>query len=114
MFKSTSFKCLFFLFFCIGNIGFVQVHAQFKISAIEITGNKKTRDYIVKRELPYKVGDLLLKSELDSLSIVAQQQLFNTTLFLESNVSSELLDSTSIKIKIQLKERWYFFSFTIF
>ena len=59
MFKSIGFKCLFFLFLCIGKIGFVQVHAQIKISAIEITGNKKTRDYIVKRELPYKVGDLI-------------------------------------------------------
>ena len=114
MFKSIRFKFLFLLFFCIGKIGFVQVHAQIKISAIEITGNKKTRDYIVKRELPYKVGDLLSKNELDSLSIVAQQQLFNTALFLETNVSSELLDSTAVKIKIQLKERWYFFPLPYF
>ena len=102
MFKSIRFKFLFLLFFCIGKIGFVQVHAQIKISAIEITGNKKTRDYIVKRELPYKVGDLLSKNELDSLSIVAQQQLFNTALFLETNVSSEIVDSSSVKIKIAL------------
>jgi outer membrane protein assembly factor BamA len=114
MFKSTSFKYLFFLLICIGQIGYAQVHAQIKISAIEITGNKKTRDYIVKRELPYKVGDLLSKNELDSLSIVAQQQLFNTALFLESNVSSEQLDSSSVKIKIQLKERWYFFPLPYF
>jgi len=53
MFKSTSFKFLFFLFIWIGQIGYTQVHAQIKISAIEITGNKKTRDFIVKRELPY-------------------------------------------------------------
>jgi outer membrane protein assembly factor BamA len=97
---------------CIGQIGYAQ--AQIKISAIEITGNKKTRDYIVKRELPFKVGDLFSKNDIDSLSIVAQQQLFNTTLFLESNVSSEQLDSTSVKIKIQLKERWYFFPLPYF
>ncbi len=112
MFKSTSFKYLFLLLICIGQIGYAQ--AQIKISAIEITGNKKTRDYIVKRELPFKVGDLFSKNDIDSLSIVAQQQLFNTTLFLESNVSSEQLDSTSVKIKIQLKERWYFFPLPYF
>jgi len=112
MFKSTSFKYLFLLLICIGQIGYAQ--AQIKISAIEITGNKKTRDYIVKRELPFKVGDLFSKNDIDSLSIVAQQQLFNTTLFLESNVSSEQLDSTSVIIKIQLKERWYFFPLPYF
>ena len=102
MFKSTSPKFLFLFFIFIGQIGYAQVHAQIKISAIEITGNKKTKDYIVKRELPYKVGDLLSKDDLDSLNIVSQQQLFNTALFLETNVSSEILDSTSVKIKIQL------------
>jgi outer membrane protein assembly factor BamA len=77
MFKSIGSRCLFLLLICIGQIGYAQV----KISAIEIIGNKKTRDYIVKRELPYKVGDLLSKTNLDSLNIVAQQQLFNTALF---------------------------------
>jgi len=110
MFKSIGSRCLFLLLICIGQIGYAQV----KISAIEIIGNKKTRDYIVKRELPYKVGDLLSKTNLDSLNIVAQQQLFNTALFLESNVSSELIDSASVKIKIQLKERWYFFPLPYF
>jgi len=110
MFKSTSFKCLFLFLICIGQIGY----AQIKISAIEITGNKKTRDDIIKRELPYKVGELISKNELDSLNIVAQQQLFNTALFLETNVSSEILDSSLVKIKIQLKERWYFFPLPYF
>ena len=105
MFKFVSFKSLVLLFIFIGQIGYAQV----KISAIEITGNKKTRDYIVKRELPYKVGDLLSKNDLDSLNTIAQQQLFNTALFLETNVISEVVDSSSVKIKIQLKERWYLF-----
>jgi len=114
MFKSIGNKCLFLIFIFIGQIGYAQVHAQIKISAIEITGNKKTKDYIVKRELPYKVGDLLSKDNLDSLNIISQQQLFNTALFLETNVSSEILDSASAKIKIQLKERWYFFPIPYF
>ena len=114
MFKSIGFKCLFFLFLCIGKIGFSQIDAQVKISAIEIIGNKKTRNFIITRELPYKVGDLVSKDSLASLNILAQQQLFNTALFLETNVSSDLIDSTSVKIKIQLKERWYFFPLPYF
>jgi len=110
MFKSIGFNFLLLVFICIVQVGYAQV----KISAIEITGNKKTRAFIVKRELPYKVGDLLSATELDSLNIVAQQQLFNTALFLETSVASEILDSTTVKIKIQLKERWYFFPLPYF
>ena len=110
MFKSIGFKCLFLLLICISHVGYAQV----KISAIEIAGNKKTRNYIVTRELPYKVGDQLSKEALDSLNTIAQQQLFNTALFLETNVTSELIDSVSVKIKIQLKERWYFFPLPYF
>ncbi len=69
MFKSIGFKCLFLLLICISHVGYTQV----KISAIEIAGNKKTRNYIVTRELPYKVGDQLPKEALDSLNTIAQR-----------------------------------------
>lgn len=110
MFRSFGLKCLFLCCLGLSQIGY----AQIRISAIEITGNKKTRDYIVKRELPYKVGDLLSVDSLTSLNILAQQQLFNTALFLETNVKTEPIDSASVKIKIQLKERWYFFPLPYF
>ena len=46
-------------------------YAQVRISDIEISGNKKTRDYIVKRELPYKVGDLVALDSLTTLNTIA-------------------------------------------
>ncbi len=110
MFKSIGFKCLFFSLICISQLGYAQV----RITDIEIKGNKKTRDYIIKRELPYKVGDVLSKDSLSLLNTIAQQQLFNTALFLETSVSAESLDSSSVKINIQLKERWYFFPLPYF
>ena len=110
MFKSIGFKCLFL--FCLGLSQ--SGDAQVRINAIEITGNKKTRDYIIRRELPYKVGDLVATDSLNSLNTIAQQQLFNTALFLETNVTAEPIDSASVKIKIQLKERWYFFPLPYF
>lgn len=110
MFKSIGFKCLFFSLICISQLGYAQV----RITDIEIKGNKKTRDYIIKRELPYKVGDVLSKDSLSLLNTIAQQQLFNTALFLETSVTATPLDSTSVKINIQLKERWYFFPLPYF
>lgn len=109
MFKSIGSKCLFLVLICICHAGFAQV----KISAIEISGNKKTRAYIVNRELPYKAGDIVSKDSLPILNTIAQQQLFNTALFLETNVIAEPIDSNSVKINIQLKERWYFFLYLI-
>jgi hypothetical protein len=114
MFKSTSFKFLILLLICISQIGYTQVQAQIKISAIEIIGNKKTRAYIILRELPFKVGDIISKDSLVILKTIAQQQLVNTALFLEVKVNESELDSTNVKINVQLKERWYFFPLPYF
>jgi outer membrane protein assembly factor BamA len=102
------------LLICISQIGYAQVQAQIKISAIEITGNKKTRAYVILRELPYKVGDSISRDSLVILNTIAQQQLFNTALFLEVKVNESELDSTNVTINVQLKERWYFFPLPYF
>ena len=114
MFKSTSFKFLILFVICISQIGYAQVQAQIKISAIEITGNKKTRAYVILRELPYKVGDSISRDSLVILNTIAQQQLVNTALFLEVKVNESELDSTNVTINVQLKERWYFFPLPYF
>jgi outer membrane protein assembly factor BamA len=102
------------LLICISQIGYAQVQAQIKISAIEITGNKKTRAYVILRELPYKVGDSISRDSLVILNTIAQQQLVNTALFLEVKVNESELDSTNVTINVQLKERWYFFPLPYF
>jgi outer membrane protein assembly factor BamA len=102
------------LLICISQIEYAQVQAQIKISAIEITGNKKTRAYVILRELPYKVGDSISRDSLVILNTIAQQQLVNTALFLEVNVNESELDSTNVTINVQLKERWYFFPLPYF
>ena len=114
MFKSISFKFLILLLIGISQIGYAQVQAQIKISDIAITGNKKTRAYIILRELPFKIGDSISKDSLVTLNTIAQQQLVNTALFLEVKVNTVELDSTNVKINVQLKERWYFFPLPYF
>ena len=54
------------------------VSAQIKITSIQIEGNKKTKPYIILRELPYHQGDILSKDSLAILDTISQQQLFNT------------------------------------
>lgn len=111
MFKKRLFTLvLTFSFFVISIAGKTQV----KIGAISVEGNNKTKSYILFRELPYRVGDIISLDSLAKLDTLAQQQLFNTSLFLDVAVASNLLDSQTVSIHIKVKERWYFFPIPYF
>lgn len=101
--KYPLFFIAFFLFF--SNL----VSAQIKISSIQIEGNRRTKPYIILRELPYHEGDIISKDSLAILDTISQQQLYNTSLFEQVTVYSEAIDSTQVVIKIQVNERWYLF-----
>jgi outer membrane protein assembly factor BamA len=90
------------------------VSAQIKITAIQIEGNRRTKPYIILRELPYHEGDIIPKDSLAILDTISQQQLFNTALFEQVTVNAEKLDSFQVVIKIQVRERWYLFPIPYF
>jgi outer membrane protein assembly factor BamA len=90
------------------------VSAQIKITAIQIEGNRRTKPYIILRELPYHEGDIIPKDSLAILDTISQQQLFNTTLFEQVTVNAEKLDSFQVVIKINVRERWYLFPIPYF
>jgi outer membrane protein assembly factor BamA len=79
------------------------------IANIEIAGNKKTRIYIIEREIPFKQGEFMLKTELDKKMELCRQQLMNTALFIDVSVSIDKQENELVFIHIQVKERWYFF-----
>jgi outer membrane protein assembly factor BamA len=106
--KYQLFFTAFFLFF--SNL----VSAQIKISSIQIEGNRRTKPYIILRELPYHEGDLISKDSLAIADTISQQQLFNTTLFEQVTVHSEAIDSSHVVIKIHVNERWYLFPIPYF
>jgi len=111
MFKINKHAFFLVILFCF----FTEcMQAQIKIAAIEIEGNKKTKDYIVLRELPFHVGDIIAKDSLAFYNNLAEEQLINTSMFIDVAVSSSNLDSLSCRIKISLKERWYFFPIPTF
>ena len=108
-------KIKYLLFFTASFLFFSNfVSAQIKISSIQIEGNRRTKPYIILRELPYHEGDIISKDSLAILDIISQQQLFNTTLFEQVTVNSEQLDSFQVVIKINVSERWYLFPIPYF
>ncbi|MBO9571243.1 MAG: hypothetical protein J7497_03400, partial [Chitinophagaceae bacterium] len=87
----------------------VSAQTKYVIGEIFVTGNKKTKTYVVERELPFKAGDSVLLPELVQKFEVARQQLINTRLFNEAIVALKSIHGHYVDIYIELKERWYIF-----
>ena len=85
-----------------------QVSTPIIISKILITGNTKTKDYIILRELPFAEGDTITSGSLQKQLVLAKQQVINTSLFIDVNISDRTIDSYHININVAVKERWYF------
>jgi outer membrane protein assembly factor BamA len=84
-----------------------------RIHRIQLQGNKRTRDFIVYREVVLKVGDKVTDHELAEKMELSRQLLMNTALFIEVKITSHKTDSI-IDIQVILKERWYFFPLPYF
>lgn len=103
------------------------------ISDICITGNEKTKSYIILRELPFKSHQTLNAQKFDTLLLRAKENLLNTTLFNYVTVTTtqvRTLEATgqqegqmlrdgqadkplqnsslnSVVVNINVEERWY-------
>lgn len=83
--------------------------SPFIVGVIYIEGNRRTKSYIIERELPFKPGDHVYLPELVKGFEVSRQQLFNTGLFNEVVVALKSFRGYEVDILIQVKERWYTF-----
>lgn len=81
----------------------------FVIGIIYIEGNRRTKSYIIERELPFKAGDSIYLPELVKGFEISRQQLFNTGLFNEVVVALKSFRGYEVDVIIQVKERWYTF-----
>jgi len=79
------------------------------VKQIIIKGNKKTKIYVIEREIQFVKGDSLLAAELSNELEKARQQIYNTTLFTEVKVTPAMLSAHDISVEIEVRERWYIF-----
>ena len=87
---------------------------SFVISNIIITGNKKTKPYIIERELPFKRGDSVYLPELVKAFQRSRELLINTRLFNEVIVSLKSFRGYMVEVSVEVKERWYIFPIPYF
>ncbi|MDR1724694.1 MAG: hypothetical protein LBR84_12245 [Tannerella sp.] len=83
------------------------------ISSIRISGNRKTKDYTILRELPFRVGDVMAEDRLINQLDVATNHLTNTSLFnfvdidyIPDSVDAPGCESCTVTIRVE--ERWYY------
>ena len=85
------------------------------VQDIKIEGNKKTKEYIVLRELDFKVGDTLSLDGLQNQFERNKKWFINTDLFskISFNLSEWNLATNQVTIKIKVKEAWYVYPLPI-
>ncbi|PJJ74949.1 surface antigen-like protein [Thermoflavifilum aggregans] len=84
------------------------------IRHIDISGNKKTNDAIILRELAIHPGDTLPWKQAPALLEEARQRVINTSLFLSVNVYFKNWHAQQVDIGVDVVERWYIFPVPIF
>jgi outer membrane protein assembly factor BamA len=81
--------------------------SYFIIDSIHIEGNKRTKTFIIERELDFSVGDTVLTKNIEGRLQRTQNRLFNTSLFLETNTQLVSTDAIHKTVKVTVRERYY-------
>ena len=81
------------------------------IEMIKLSGNKKTLDYILYRELNFSVGDTIPSDVLAAKISQSRLNLLNTSLFNFVSIDTALLNRIdtyqALRVNITVLERWY-------
>ncbi len=85
--------------------------ADFIIADIRIEGNKRTKDYVILRELEFQEGDHISYSEEEELWVENENRLLSTSLFTHVDISRE---QGSQIVTIQIQENWFIYPNFIF
>src|SRR5690349_14761778 len=76
---------------------------------VTITGYKRTKLYIIEREITIKPGDLYTRGKLNRAMRQTREQLMNTALFVDVIVTQVELENAQVDVNVEVKERWYIF-----
>ena len=83
--------------------------AKLYVKNIVVKGNKKTKEYIILREIQFQKGDSLVISTINQQLEQARQQVYNTTLFSEVKFETVILSAFDMVVIVDVKERWYIY-----
>ena len=79
------------------------------VHQITVSGNKKTKTFIILRELQFIQGDSISMADIPKQLELARQHVYNTTLFNEVFIEPTIVLGNNLIIKVFVKERWYLY-----
>lgn len=83
--------------------------AKFFIKDVIVKGNKKTKDYLILREMQFQKGDSVIIANFNNEIAQAKNQIYNTTLFSEVNMKYMVTSAYDVIVVVDVKERWYIY-----
>lgn len=83
--------------------------AKLLVKFFTITGNKKTKKYIIEREINFKPGDSIIAAYLYDKLESSRQLIYNTNLFEAVTLTPRFISGEEISIDVTVKERWYIY-----
>ncbi len=87
----------------------IDSNAVMYIRNILTKGNRRTKSYIIKREMAIKQGDIMHSRQLVIQILQSKNQVYNTQLFDEVNIEVVPLQKDSIDLLVTVVERWYIY-----
>ncbi|MEO7923288.1 MAG: POTRA domain-containing protein [Chitinophagaceae bacterium] len=94
--------------------GLSSASSVFIVGDILINGNKKTKDHIILREMPFHRGSEYSLKDLVKDFETARRQLMNTALFNHVVVAAKNFSGDTVTVMVDVKERWYLFPLPYF
>jgi len=86
----------------------------FIVDQICITGNKKTKEKVILRELTFNHGDTLYLDQYQNIMTKSRDNLLNTPLFNYVTIDTSSLTAESKKVLVKVEERWYTWPYFIY
>lgn len=83
--------------------------AKLKVDKIIISGNKKTKSYIIEREMKFIAGEFTSAAQLAENLELSRQLIYNTNLFAEVTVQPAFKENSTIDINVTVREKWYLY-----
>lgn len=80
-----------------------------KIDSIIVAGNKKTKKYIIVREMLLKAGSEVRADSLINKIEFSRQLVYNTNLFSDVDIRPRFSVEGNIELDVTVKERWYIY-----
>jgi outer membrane protein assembly factor BamA len=101
--------------FSISNDSLTEKNKKFKVGLITVSGNNKTKNSIILRELTFKTQDTIDTKTIEQIIKRSEQNLLNTSLFNFATITYELSENDSVLMfHIKISERWYLWPSPVF